>query len=92
MDTHERESEVTVKEFLDSLPEEKREDMADFLYNRIPCRYGLRNITALDSQQPLPFQTGNYPSAFHRNLRHHGSTYLAHKCTKELGPERYHTP
>jgi hypothetical protein len=32
---------MTIQELLESLPEEKREDMADFLYGRVPCRYGL---------------------------------------------------
>jgi hypothetical protein len=43
---------MTVKEFLDSLPEEKREDMADFFYSRVPCRYGLRNTASQDTQPP----------------------------------------
>ena len=30
---------MTVKELLDSLPDEKREDMADFLYSRVPCGF-----------------------------------------------------
>ena len=59
-------SEVTVTESLDSLPEEKREDMANFLYSRIPCRYGLRNITALDSQQPVPISSVLCTSAWLR--------------------------
>jgi hypothetical protein len=29
---------MTVKEFLGSLPEEKRHEMGDFLYSRIPFR------------------------------------------------------
>jgi hypothetical protein len=33
---------MTVKELLDSLPEEKRDDMADFLYSRTPCLRRLR--------------------------------------------------
>jgi hypothetical protein len=38
------------------------------------------------------FKTGGLPDSSHRNLRHNGRTYLAHKCKNELGPERYHTP
>lgn len=38
--------ELTVAEFLKLLPVEKREDMADFLYGRVPCRHGLRGIVA----------------------------------------------
>jgi hypothetical protein len=51
MDTNEpplqckSENDMTVEEFLESLPEEKR-DMADFLYSRTPCRYGLREVPA----------------------------------------------
>ena len=33
---------MTVRELLDSLPEEVRDDMADFLYSRVPCRFMLR--------------------------------------------------
>ena len=31
-------------------------------------------------------------AALHRNLRQNGSTYLAHRCIIELGPETYHPP
>lgn len=57
MDTQNEVPPMTVKELLDSLPEEKREDMADFLYSRVPWRYGLRNISALGSQQPVPISS-----------------------------------
>jgi hypothetical protein len=41
---------MTVADLLASLPVEKREDMADFLYSRTPCRYGLRGIAVEDSR------------------------------------------
>jgi hypothetical protein len=44
---------MTVEEFIESLPEEKREGMADFLYSRIPCTFGLRDSKELaDSLKP----------------------------------------
>ncbi len=43
---------MTVKEFLDSLPENKREMMADFLYGQTPCRLGLRDIGCEDILTP----------------------------------------
>ncbi len=45
---------MTVKEFLDSLPEEKREMMAEFLYSRTPCRFKPSDTTSQDIRLPLP--------------------------------------
>ena len=39
---------MTVSEFLKTLPESKREDMADFLYGRVPCRLGLVARTGIE--------------------------------------------
>jgi hypothetical protein len=43
---------VTINDFLDSLPENKREMMAAFLYGRTPCRLGLRDIGGEDILMP----------------------------------------
>ena len=43
---------MTVKEFLDSLTEDKREMMVDFLYGRTPCRLGLRDTASEDILTP----------------------------------------
>jgi hypothetical protein len=43
---------MTVTEFLESLPEEKREMVAEFLYGRTPCRLGLRDIEGEDILTP----------------------------------------
>ena len=43
---------MTIKEFLDSVPEDKREMMAEFLYGRTPCRLGLTDIASEDILTP----------------------------------------
>lgn len=48
------EIEMTVKEILESLPEEKREMMAAFLYSRMPRHYIPTNKAPSDTPAPLP--------------------------------------
>jgi hypothetical protein len=46
---------MTVKELLESLPEDERESMAEFLYSRVPYRFVSRkDTTAGSTEQPLP--------------------------------------
>ena len=47
---------MTIGEWLQSLPEEKREAAADFIYGRTPCRQGLNDqehIQPEDTQAPV---------------------------------------
>jgi hypothetical protein len=45
---------MTVKEFLDSLPEDKREMMTEFLYSRTPCKFKPSDTIREDIRLPLP--------------------------------------
>lgn len=57
---------MTVGEFLQSLPEDKREMIADFLYGRAPCRLGLNDIPIQDteeSEQICSLSSQDYPAA-----------------------------
>lgn len=45
---------MTIAEFLESLPEEKREMIAEYLYSRVPCRFGIRSKAVEDTPEPLP--------------------------------------
>jgi hypothetical protein len=46
---------ITVEEFLRTMPEDVREDMCEFLYSRIPYRFTAQVGTALkDTHLPLP--------------------------------------
>jgi hypothetical protein len=43
---------MTVAELLETLPEEQREAIAEFLYGRTPCKLGLRDIVCEDILTP----------------------------------------
>lgn len=43
---------MTIAEFLKTLPEAKREMMAEFLYGRTPCRLGLSDTADEDILTP----------------------------------------
>jgi len=44
---------MTIKELLESLPKEKRELAAEFLYGRTHCRLMMPSTTKSNTQEPL---------------------------------------